>query len=197
MNIFLVLFTTLTLASASRVYTADYSMSLHTTLVSKTSWALGRREPTLEASAVACATRCSEGLHETTFTTLPICRCAKELEAWEVGQNITCNSFQYVREVRECHAGLSSLPSGGEATETVYRLPAGASNVMDGTHCVGEWPYVATLENVASLAACNTACAEAPTCTSWAYMRVPKKCMLFTGIKSKSNMGSWVCGLML
>ena len=56
----LVLVALLPLCPASRVYTADYSMYLHTIPVSRASWALGRREPTREASAVACATRCQE-----------------------------------------------------------------------------------------------------------------------------------------
>ena len=139
-----------------------------------------------------------------------MCRCAKELEAWEVGGNVTCNSFQWVVEVGECHSGLSSLPSAGEATETVYRMRAGAANIMEETWCEGESPYLATLENVASMQACSTACAGTPACTSWNYetYMTPmtyRICTLFTGIKSTFSMahhnaidsGSFVCGIML
>jgi hypothetical protein len=91
----------------SRVYTQDFSQSLHGATVSASSWAAARHAATKETSAVGCATRCAQ-LHD---------------------EDGSCNAIMFHRADGDCHLGVASLPVGGEATAYVYRIPGGAWGV--------------------------------------------------------------------
>ena len=92
----------------SRIYIGDYSVALQGVLVSESSWSSNRLPPTPEESSVSCATACVDLFR----------------------RDLSCNSIMYVRETKECHMGYTSLPSGDEATEFVYRIPNGKGEVL-------------------------------------------------------------------
>ena len=92
----------------SRIYNGDYSAALQGVLVSESSWSSNRLPPTPEESSVSCATACVDLFR----------------------RDLSCNSIMYDRETKECHMGFTSLPSGDEATEFVYRIPNGKGEVL-------------------------------------------------------------------
>ena len=77
--------------------TEDFRTSLMGTYISQASWTAGRRPPTIEPCAVACATKCAR---------------------------TACNAIMYVRATKECHRGEGvKLPeSAEERTEFVYMI---------------------------------------------------------------------------
>ena len=87
----------------TRVYDEDYSVALKGVLVSELSWTSSRLPSTVEKSIVSCASACVDKFR----------------------MDVSCNSIMYDRETEKCHFGNTTLPSGSEPTEFVYRIPDG------------------------------------------------------------------------
>ena len=113
-------------AKSTMVFTEDFSTKFVGTYISQKSWTKGRKAPTIETCAVACATKC---------TTKRATKCTKN----PVADTSSCNAFMYVRATGECHMGrgISLLTSTEEPTEFVYMVPGSGSWQSVYTHPTG------------------------------------------------------------